>query len=137
MRERRPTPDSLGVIYGERDRIVRCYIFVQLKSATWFRNVTEEATDFTFLISGSTLLLALFAFYIGRALWIARREWPECRTDTKMLYLLVAPPLTLAVDLLAFTDRLFWNGKTQPVRLKAPPRNLGNLRPKMVFRSDS
>ncbi|WP_439541477.1 hypothetical protein [Hyphomicrobium sp.] len=45
---------------------------------------------------------------MARSFWIARREWPECATDTKVLYLMVAPPLTLAVDVLQVTDRLFW-----------------------------
>lgn len=57
------------------------------------------------------LLLALVVFYVGRALWIVRHEWRQCRADTKILYLLVAPPLTLAVDVLALTDRLFWSRK--------------------------
>lgn len=100
------------------------------------RTVTEETTDLTFLLSGSTLILALIVFYVGRALWIARRELPECRTDTKVLYLLVAPPLTLAVDLLSFTDRLFWSGTRKPVRTPARARGVRQLRPKMAMRSD-
>lgn len=70
--------------------------------------VTGEATGLSFLVSGSIILLGLVAFYVGRALWIVRHEWRHCRADTKILYLLVAPPLTLAVDILTFTDRLFW-----------------------------
>ncbi|HYD16138.1 MAG TPA: hypothetical protein VEA77_07035 [Hyphomicrobium sp.] len=79
--------------------------------------MTEDSTGLSFLLSGSTILLALAAFYVGRALWIARREWSQCGTDTKILYLLVAPVLTLAVDILEVTDRLFWSrrtGKTNP-----------------------
>lgn len=71
--------------------------------------MTEETNTFSFLLSGSTVFLAIAAFYVGRSLWIARREWADCATDTKVLYLLVAPPLTLAVDLLSLTDRLFWS----------------------------
>lgn len=71
--------------------------------------MTDETTNLSFLLSSSTLLLVLVAFYVGRALWIARREWSACRSDTKLLYLLVAPPLTLAVDILELTDRLFWS----------------------------
>ena len=59
-------------------------------------------------MSGWAFILALAAVYVARSLWIARREWSECATDTKMLYLMVAPPLTLAVDVLQATDRLFW-----------------------------
>lgn len=101
-------------------------------------SVTEETTETTlpFLLSGTTLILALAAFYVGRSLWIARREWPQCATDTKILYLLVAPLLTLAVDILEFTDRLFWSrkGKLQPAR--AAQRGVRSLRPKVAMRSD-
>lgn len=71
--------------------------------------MTEETSFLSYLLSGSTVLLLLAAFYIGRALWMVRREWPQCATDTKILYLLVAPVLTLAVDVLEVTDRLFWS----------------------------
>jgi hypothetical protein len=99
--------------------------------------VTEETTDYTFLLSGSTLILAVIAFYVGRALWIARRELPECSADTKVLYLLVAPPLTLAVDLLSFTDRLFWAGARQaPAPARVQARGLRQLRPKTDMRSN-
>jgi hypothetical protein len=93
----------------------------------------ETATGLSLLLSGSTLLMALAAFYVGRSLWIARREWPQCRTDTKVLYLLVAPVLTFAVDVLAFTDRLFWSGKT--VRPRTKP-TLVQFRPKSAMRSE-
>lgn len=98
--------------------------------------MTEETANSTFLLSGSTLILALVAFYVGRALWIARRELPACRTDTKVLYLLVAPPLTLAVDLLSFTDRLFWSGERKVAAARAQAHGLRQLRPKMAMRSD-
>lgn len=94
--------------------------------------MTEDTTNLPLLLSGSTLLLALAAFYIGRSLWIARREWAECRADTKILYLLVAPPLTLAVDILEFTDRLFWSGTTPLKRKHAP--GVTRLRTKTAFR---
>lgn len=93
----------------------------------------ETATGLSLLLSGSTLLMALAAFYVGRSLWIARREWPQCRTDTKVLYLLVAPVLTLAVDILSFTDKLFWSGKTVRPQAKA---KLVQLHPKSAMRSD-
>lgn len=105
-----------------------------------FMLTDETATSLPLLLSGSTLLMALAAFYVGRSLWIARREWPQCRTDTKVLYLLVAPLLTLAVDVLAFTDRLFWSGK--PARphskpaLAQPALASVQLRPKSAMRSD-
>ncbi len=105
-------------------------------------HVTEETTSLAFLLSAPTLILALAAFYIARSLWIARREWAQCRTDSKILYLLVAPPLTAAVDLLEVTDRLFWSREDremQPVRAHAPAaarRVSGPLRPKIALRSD-
>lgn len=101
--------------------------------------MAEETTDFPFLLSGTTLIFVLAAFYVGRALWIARREWAQCSLDTKILYLLVAPPLTFAVDILEFTDRLFWSrqGKTQrPVRALGARHRVGPLSPKAAFRSD-
>lgn len=76
----------------------------------------HDTISLAFFPSGRTVLLALLAlivFYVGRALWIARHEWRHCGTDTKILYLLVAPILTLAVDLLALTDRLFWKGRDE------------------------
>jgi hypothetical protein len=101
--------------------------------------VTEETTNLSFLLSGSTLILGLAAFYIGRALWIVRREWPHCRTDTKVLYLLVAPLLTLAVDLLEFTDRLFWSRqeKTRSLRSRPARRRTGPLHQTVAMRSDA
>lgn len=101
--------------------------------------MAEETTGFPILLSGTTLILALAAFYLGRALWIARREWPQCSLDTKVLYLLVAPLLTFVVDVLEVTDRLFWNrdGKTrQPARRPVQGR-VGPLRPKAVLRPDT
>lgn len=96
----------------------------------------ETTTSLSLLLSGSTLLMALVVFYVGRSLWIARHAWPQCAADTKLLYLLVAPVLTFAVDVLAFTDRLFWSGKTERPsarpRAKAP---LVQLRPKSAVRS--
>jgi len=100
--------------------------------------VTEETARFSFLLPGSTLILALVVFYIGRALWIARREWAQCGTDTKVLYLLVAPPLTLAVDLLELTDRLFWSRREAVLpSSRVPHRSRGPLRPKTALRSDA
>lgn len=101
--------------------------------------MSEETTTLAYLLSGSTLILALAAFYVGRALWIARHEWPQCRTDTKILYLLVAPLLTFAVDLLAFTDRLFWSpqASARPVRARARSRSIAPMRAKVALRSDA
>jgi len=103
--------------------------------------VTNETGSFSLLLSGSTLIMALAAVYVARSLWIARREWADCGADTKLLYLLVAPPLTLAVDILAVTDRLFW--RPGPSRRAAPRRQLpppcpapGHVRAKPALRSN-
>lgn len=96
--------------------------------------VTDEATGFSFLVSSSIILLGLVAFYVGRALWIVRHEWRHCRADTKILYLLVAPPLTLAVDILTFTDRLLWrtsedaSGKLDAVETTRTPHKKVSVR---------
>ncbi|MGE0024532.1 MAG: hypothetical protein AB7S70_12985 [Hyphomicrobium sp.] len=99
--------------------------------------MTEETTILAVLLSAPTLLLALAAFYVGRSLWIARHVWSECGADTKILYLLVAPPLTFAVDVLEVTDRLLWSRtEAKPARARARPRTRGPLRAKMALRSD-
>jgi len=98
----------------------------------WMPSVTET-TSLAYLLSGSTILLAVLIFYVGRALWIARREWPSCRTDTKVLYLLVAPPLTLAVDLLEVTDRMFWSRRASKVEPPRPVRRRSALSGKQAY----
>ena len=102
--------------------------------------VTDEQTaDFSLLLSGSTILMALMAFYVGRSLWIARNEWSECAADTKVLYLLVAPPLTVAVDILEVTDRLFWRRPARYATAKRPhpPRPApGHIRAKPAMRTN-
>lgn len=88
-------------------------------------DVSFEAMSLAVLPSGRAILLALlafFAFYVARALWIARHEWKNCGADTKLLYLLVAPILTFAVDILEITDRLFWSGQEKPAH---PRRGTG------------
>ena len=103
--------------------------------------MAEETTGFPLLLSGTTFILALVVFYVVRALWIARREWGACRTDTKVLYLLVAPLLTLAVDLLEVTDRLFWSRRdarrAARVAPKSAPQEAGPLHSKAALRQDS
>lgn len=92
------------------------------------RPVSEETNAISFLLSFSTVLFAIAAFYVARSLWIARREWPVCAADTKILYLLVAPPLTLAVDLLELTDRVFWRPRFAPtVPPRRPRSRVGNV----------
>ncbi len=89
--------------------------------------MAEETTGFPLLLSGTTFILALVVVYVARALWIARREWGACRTDTKILYLLVAPLLTLAVDLLEVTDRLFWSRREATRSAHGAPGGAGAL----------
>lgn len=99
--------------------------------------VTDETTSLSFLLSGTTLLLGLIGFYVGRSLWIARHEWRHCSTDTKILYLLVAPVLTLAVDVLSFTDRLFWS-RSEKGSARSPKPTMAGARmsPTAAGRSD-
>ncbi|HEX2841412.1 hypothetical protein [Hyphomicrobium sp.] len=66
------------------------------------------------LTSVSYALVAVHATYVIRSVWIARKELRDCAWDTKVLYLIVAPVLTLAVDLLEATDRLFWAPAQRP-----------------------
>jgi len=82
--------------------------------------VTDEPTSFSYLVLGAALVGALAGSYAARAVVLARNDWPTWRTDTKLLYLLVAPILTFAVDLLQITDRLLWR-RPSPV----PPRRDG------------
>lgn len=93
--------------------------------------VTYDTINLAVLPSGRAFLLALLvliAFYIGRSLWIARHDWRNCATDTKVLYLLIAPVLTFAVDLLEVTDRLFWS------RRKDAPKRPRSARSRSVTR---
>lgn len=62
----------------------------------------------TSFISLAVIIPALWLGYTGRALWSARKAWPGLTADTKAFYLLVAPPLILALDILIVTDRLFY-----------------------------
>lgn len=90
-------------------------------------NASYGAINLAALPSGRAILLAvltLFVFYVARSLWIARHEWKNCGPDTKLLYLLVAPALTFAVDILEFTDRLFWSGQEKPAP-RRPRRRTG------------
>lgn len=99
--------------------------------------VTDETSAISFLLSGWVLLVALVAFYVGRSLWIARREWPECATDTKVLYLIVAPPLTLAVDVLEVTDRMFWRRSARRAQARRAGSHRGQQRDMQLARAQS
>lgn len=57
------------------------------------------------LLSAPSLLPAAWATYLARAWWRVRREWARLSMDTKWFYVLVAPPLILAMDLLIWTDK--------------------------------
>lgn len=62
----------------------------------------------TSFLSLAVLIPVLWLGYTVRAFWSARREWPNLTADTKAFYLLVAPPLILALDILVVTDILFY-----------------------------
>ena len=59
------------------------------------------------------LIIGLAAFCIGRSWWMVRHEWRNLSSDTKKLYLVVAPALTPAVDVLEITDRIFWRDNAE------------------------
>jgi hypothetical protein len=63
----------------------------------------------TTLLSMTFLLPAVWLGYTARAWWVVRDEWKQFTPDTKAFYLMVAPPLTLAVDLVMLTDRIFYS----------------------------
>lgn len=63
---------------------------------------------------------ATWLVYTGKAWWVARHEFSRLPGDAKLFYLLVAPPLTLALDVLFFTDRLFYR-PTAPTDLRRAP----------------
>ncbi len=72
-------------------------------------------------------LPVIWLVYIVRAVWAARRQWREYPPDTKAFYILVAPLLTLALDLFVLSDRLLyapakrmWERRPCPDRRKPP-----------------
>lgn len=67
----------------------------------------------TTLLSISFIIPAVWLGYTLRAWWSARREFPQLPPDVKVFYLLLAPPLTLALDALMITDRLFYSPRSQ------------------------
>jgi hypothetical protein len=75
-----------------------------------FPHVTIEVRSqmFAALMSMTFIIPAVWLGYTLRAWWRARREWAAFSTDTKAFYLLVAPPMTLALDVVMLTDRLFY-----------------------------
>lgn len=60
------------------------------------------------LLSLACIIPAVWLGYTVRAWWVARGEWQAFNSETKAFYLLVAPPLTLALDVFLLTDRLFY-----------------------------
>ena len=60
------------------------------------------------LLSLTFVIPVVWLAYTARAWWAARGEWERFSSDTKAFYLLVAPPITLSLDLFLFTDRLFY-----------------------------
>ena len=72
----------------------------------------------TTVLSMTWIVLAIWFAYTARALWTVRSQWSHLTDDTKAFFLMVAPPLTLALDLLMITDRLFYS----PERNRRQPR---------------
>jgi hypothetical protein len=57
----------------------------------------------------AVIIPSLWLAYTAKALWAARKEWMAFPPDTKAFYLLVAPPLSLALDVLLISDRLLYH----------------------------
>jgi hypothetical protein len=55
------------------------------------------------------LLPAVWFAYTAKAWWVARHNWSQFSSDTKAFYLIVTPPLALALDLLMITDKMFYS----------------------------
>ena len=68
----------------------------------------------TALLSMTCVFLAIWFSYTARALWTVRSQWRHLTADTKAFFLMVAPPLTMALDLLMITDRLFYSTERHP-----------------------
>lgn len=60
----------------------------------------------------------VWTVYLARARWAARRDWHKYSRDTRLLYLAIAPALTLAVDLLIVSDRYFWGAPPKTSRAR-------------------
>ncbi len=63
------------------------------------------------------LMPAVWIAYTTKAWWVARRDWSQYSFDTKAFYLIVAPPLTLALDLLMITDKVFYSPGGEPTQM--------------------
>lgn len=55
------------------------------------------------------LLPTIWIAYAVRAWWVARGEFAQLPLDTKAFYVLVTPPLSLALDLIMLSDKLFYS----------------------------
>ena len=83
----------------------------------------------TTLLLMTCIVLAIWFAYTARALWTVRSQWSHLTADTKAYFLMVAPPLTLALDLLMITDRLFYSPerkRRQPPSARSCEVAIGN-----------
>jgi hypothetical protein len=73
----------------------------------------------TTLLSFSVLMPVLWIGYTFRAWWNARQNWNSYPADTKAFFLVVAPPIMFAMDLILVTDRLFYFACSKGVHVLA------------------
>ena len=67
------------------------------------------------LFSVMAFIPILWLAYTFRAWWVTRQDWHSFSPDVRAFYLLVAPPLAFALDLVMLSDRLFYWPKRVPV----------------------
>lgn len=70
----------------------------------------------TAVLSLTFIVPVVWLMYTLKARWVARAEWTQYSPDTKAFYLLVAPPITFALDVLMVTDRLFYRPGALPLK---------------------
>lgn len=62
----------------------------------------------TALLSLTFIVPAIWLGYTARAWFSARKVWAQLTSDAKAFYLLVAPPITMVLDVVLLADRLFY-----------------------------
>ncbi len=63
-------------------------------------------------------LVVVWLGYTLRAWWVARDEFGQLPLDTKAFYMLVTPPLSLALDLIVVTDKMLYSPDRRAMGLR-------------------
>ena len=61
------------------------------------------------LLSVSSLIPVIWLAYTMKAWWEVRADWHLYAAETKTFYLIVAPPITFALDIFVLSDRLLYS----------------------------